>query len=47
MTDLVAVGSTAPDFALQASDGKQYQLSAVLKQSRALLIFYPGNDTPG
>ena len=47
MTDLIEVGTVAPDFALPASDGETYRLSDVLRRSRALLIFYPGNNTPG
>ena len=47
MNDLIQVGSTAPDFELAASDGKTYRLSDVLKRQLALLVFYPGNDTPG
>jgi peroxiredoxin len=45
--DLIAVGAEAPDFELAASDGKTYRLSEVLKRHLALLIFYPGNNTPG
>jgi len=47
MTGMIEVGEKAPDFTLEASDGKRYKLSEVLLQSRALLIFYPGNNTPG
>ncbi len=47
MTDLIGVGESAPDFELDASDGKRYRLSAVLKGSRVFLVFYPGNNTPG
>jgi peroxiredoxin len=47
MTNLIDVGEQAPDFTLQASDGKQYKLSNVLTDSRVLLVFYPANDTPG
>lgn len=47
MTSMIEVGEKAPDFELKASDGKQYRLSEVLADSRALLIFYPGNNTPG
>jgi peroxiredoxin len=39
--------STAPDFSAQASDGNTYRLSDLLRQSRVLLVFYPGNNTPG
>ena len=47
MNELIAVGSTAPGFDLAASDGKTYRLADVLKQNLALLVFYPGNNTPG
>jgi peroxiredoxin len=38
MKDMIAVGDTAPDFELKGSNGATYRL---------LLIFYPGNNTPG
>jgi peroxiredoxin len=44
---LIAVGQAAPDFDLAASDGRRYRLQDVLRSSHALLIFYPGNNTPG
>ncbi|MBI4499626.1 MAG: redoxin domain-containing protein [Gemmatimonadetes bacterium] len=47
MNDLIPVGATAPDFELPASDGTAYRLSDLLKRQLALLVFYPGNDTPG
>lgn len=47
MNDLVEVGEAAPDFELEASDGARYHLSDVLQDSRAFLVFYPGNNTPG
>jgi peroxiredoxin len=47
MSELRLVGSPAPDFTARASDGEIYQLSLVLAESRVLLIFYPGNNTPG
>lgn len=47
MTDLIAVGAVAPDFELAASDGKTYRLGDVLRRHLALLVFYPGNNTPG
>jgi peroxiredoxin len=37
----------APDFVAQASDGRTYRLHQLLQQSRVLLVFYPGNNTPG
>jgi peroxiredoxin len=47
MTDPLPVGSKAPAFQAEASDGKTYALAEVLKTRHAALIFYPGNDTPG
>jgi peroxiredoxin len=44
---LSAVGATAPDFTAEASDGRTYRLRDLLAESRVLLAFYPGNDTPG
>lgn len=41
------VGSEAPGFRLEGSDGRVTELGQVLRESRALLLFYPGNDTPG
>jgi peroxiredoxin len=37
----------APDFTAEASDGETYTLRRVLEHSRVLLVFYPGNNTPG
>ena len=37
----------APDFTASASDGRTYRLQELVKQSRVLLVFYPGNNTPG
>jgi peroxiredoxin len=44
---LLQPGSIAPDFTAAASDGQTYQLSRLLQDSRILLVFYPGNNTPG
>ena len=41
-----AVGSIAPDFALTADDGSTVRLSD-LRGQRAVLYFYPKDDTPG
>lgn len=43
----LGVGARAPDFTLSASDGRTVHLAEVLAADRALLVFYPGNDTPG
>ena len=44
---LIAVGAAAPDFALAASDGRTYRLRDVLREHHVVLVFYPGNNTPG
>jgi peroxiredoxin len=44
---LIAAGAPAPDFTAAASDGHTYRLADLLRESRVLLVFYPGNDTPG
>ena len=47
MIDLITVGEPAPDFELAGSDGKTHRLSEVLAAFRVMLVFYPGNNTPG
>ena len=47
MTDLLAVGAAAPDFSLAGSDGATHRLRELLRDSHVLLVFYPGNNTPG
>ena len=47
MTEVIAVGAEAPDFELPAHDGKTYHLRDVLQRHLALLVFYPGDNTPG
>lgn len=47
MSGLIAVGTPAPDFTAAASDGRTYRLSDLLAETRVMLAFYPGNDTPG
>jgi peroxiredoxin len=44
---LLPAGATAPDFALDGSDGSRHRLGELLRESLVLLLFYPGNDTPG
>ena len=44
---LLAPGTAAPDFTAPASDGQTYTLRDVVRDSRVLLVFYPGNNTPG
>ena len=47
MIRLLAAGDPAPDFTAVASDGQTYELRGLLADSYVLLLFYPGNDTPG
>jgi peroxiredoxin len=47
MSEPLAVGSKAPAFRAEASDGKTYALADVLEHKHVALVFYPGNDTPG
>jgi peroxiredoxin len=44
---LLAAGTPAPDFSASASDGHTYRLRDLVRESRVLLVFYPGNNTPG
>jgi peroxiredoxin len=44
---LLQPGSLAPDFSAEASDGRRYRLYDLVEESRILLLFYPGNNTPG
>ncbi len=46
-TDMVEVGTEAPDFALRGADGAELRLSSLRGQGRALLIFYPKDLTSG
>jgi peroxiredoxin len=47
VSELIKVGSKAPDFRAAASDDQTYHLNDVRAKHRVLLIFYPGNNTPG
>ena len=47
MSELIAVGAKAPDFSASANDGKTYRLKDERAAHRVLLVFYPGNNTPG
>ena len=41
------IGSTAPAFTLKTSAGDSVSLKQFLGKKNVLLIFYPGDDTPG
>lgn len=45
-SDLLAVGTPAPDFSVVAHDGTRVHLSE-LKDRYVVLYFYPHDDTPG
>jgi peroxiredoxin len=47
MSEVLPVGSKAPAFEAQASDGKTYRLAELLRRTNVALVFYPGNNTPG
>ena len=47
MSDPLPVGSKAPGFKAEASDGRTYTLAEVLRTNHVALVFYPGNNTPG
>lgn len=40
-------GSVAPDWTLPSSADGVVRLADVLTRGHALLLFYPGNNTPG
>jgi peroxiredoxin Q/BCP len=41
------VGNKAPDFLVQDSNGKNIKLSDFVGKKNILLVFYPGDNTPG
>jgi len=47
MSEPLPIGSKAPTFNAQASDGRSYALADLLKHGPVALVFYPGNNTPG
>ena len=47
MSDLLAVGSTAPTFALPSTRGPIDLAAYRAAKKNVVLCFYPGDDTPG
>jgi len=45
-SDPLPVGAAAPDFSLADETGRTVRLSALRGRS-VVLVFYPGDDTPG
>ncbi len=46
-TNVLKVGDQAPDFTLKNQAGKEISLKDFLNKQNILLIFYPGDATPG
>ena len=46
MPDLLPVGTHAPDFSLQSSDGQTITLSGLAGRKHVVLVFYVGDNTP-
>ena len=47
MSDLLAIGSTAPGFTAVANDGSTITLDDLLAKGAVALFFYPADNTPG
>jgi peroxiredoxin Q/BCP len=43
----IKTGDIAPDFALRDQGGKEVKLSSLLGKHKVVLVFYPGDMTPG
>ena len=44
---MIKSGERAPDFVLEGSDGRRYDLTRIRREGPVLLVFYPANDSPG
>lgn len=44
---MLTIGQEAPDFTLKTQDGEDVSLSDLRGKQRALLVFYPKDQTPG
>jgi len=47
MSDMLTVGSEAPDFCLTSHDSDAVRLSDHRGKESVVLVFYPKNNTPG
>ncbi|MCH7923866.1 MAG: peroxiredoxin [Nitrospinae bacterium] len=47
MADLLTVGIRAPEFSLPATGGQTVSLRDFKGRRHLIMVFYPGNDTPG
>jgi peroxiredoxin Q/BCP len=43
----VSVGEKAPEFTLQGTEGGPVTLSSFRGKQHVVLVFYPGDNTPG
>lgn len=46
-SEMLAVGEMAPDFRVQDDQGNTVELATFRGERNVVLIFYPGNETPG
>lgn len=46
-SEMLAVGEQAPDFTALDEDGNTVRLADFRNNRNVVLVFYPGNDTPG
>jgi hypothetical protein len=44
---MAEIGEMAPDFAVKGTKGDEVRLSGFRWRKRVLLVFYPGDNTPG
>lgn len=47
MSDLLAVGTEAPNFSLVSNTGEKIDLRDHRGKQNVVLVFYPKNNTPG
>jgi peroxiredoxin Q/BCP len=44
---MAEIGELAPEFTVKGTMGNEVRLSDVRWRKRVLLVFYPGDNTPG